>query len=260
LGRKFRSRKNSGQALIITALVISLLILSVVYGVFEAGRRSEMQSATTLNSHVLATKLGLKNTVTSALVNVSSGGENRILSTNLNSYASIVGNQAYFGKCTVLFTVLDASPYQSGMWISWGADGTGVSGVYANYTLVFTRTESDIQLEHATNITTRLDMEGTYSKLDETSNQVNVTCRVFNEGKSALANNITIYYDFDGDLETTDWTAADSPTIADYGNGTYTASFVAETQTSEEDPLMISAQVYDLRDIFVVANATCTEI
>jgi hypothetical protein len=231
----------------------------VVYGVFEAGRRSEMRSATTLNSHILATKLGLKNTVTSALVNASNGGENGILSTNLNRYASMVGNQSYFGKCTVLFTVLDASPYQSGMQISWGADGTGVSGAYANYTLVFTRTESDLQLEHATNITTRLDVEGTYSKLDGTSKQVNVTCRVFNEGEPALANNITLYYDHDGDLGTSDWIAADSPAITDYGNGTYIISFIAETQTVN-DPLLVSAQVYDLRDIFVLANATCTEI
>jgi hypothetical protein len=240
-------------------LVISLLILSVIYGVFEAERRSEIRSATTLNSHVLATKLGLKNTVTSALVNVSDGGENGILSTNLNRYTSTVGNQSYFGKCTVLFTASDASPYESGMWISWGADGTGISGAYANFTLVFTRTEADIQLEHDANITTRLDVEGTYSKLEGTSKQVNVTCRVFNEEKSALANNITLYYDYDGDLGTQDWIAADLPSITDYGNGTYTVSFVAETQTTD-DPLMVSAQVHDIRNIFVVANATCIEM
>ena len=75
--------------------MIALLILSVVYGVSEAGKVGEMRSATTLNSHVLATKLGLKNTVTSALVNASNGGENGVLSTNLDKYASMVGNQSY---------------------------------------------------------------------------------------------------------------------------------------------------------------------
>jgi hypothetical protein len=253
-----RNRKKSGQTLIITALAVALLILSVAYGVFEAERRSEMRSATTLNMPVLATKLGLRNTVTSALVNVSNGGENTILATNLNEYAAIVGNQSYFGKCTVLFTALDASPYQSGVWISWGSDGTGISAAYANFTLVFTRTTADTQMEHATNVTTRLDVEGVYTKLDGTLKQVNVTCRVFNEGEAALAKNITLYYDFDGDLGTSDWIAADSPTVTDYGNGTYTISFIADTQI-RNDPLLVSAQVYDLREIFVLANATCTE-
>jgi len=257
--RNLRNRKNSGQTLIITALVISLLILSVVYGVFESVRRGEMRSATTLNSHVLSTKLGLRNTVTSSLVNVSNGGENGILSTNLNEYASIIGDQSYFGKCSVLFTALNIAPYQSGMWISWGSDGTGVSGAYANFTLVFTRTESDLQLEHPTNVTTRLDVEGTYSKLGGTDKQVNVTCRLFNEGEAALANNITLYYEHDGDPSDQDWIAAPSPSITDYGNGTYTISFTAGTQTSN-DPMLVSAHVYDLRDVFVLANATCTEI
>jgi len=258
MGRKAGNRRNSGQTLIITALTIALLILSIVYGVFEAGKRSEMLSAATLNSPVLATKLGLRNTVTSSLVNVSNGGENGILTANLKEYASIVGNQSHFGKCSVLFTVSDASPYQSGMWISWGSDGTGVSSAYANFTLVFTKTESDLQLEHTINITTALNVEGTYTKLEGALKQVNVTCRIFNEGEPALANNITLYYDHDGDLGTQDWIAADSPTITDYGNGTYTISFTAETQT-QDDPMLVSAHVYDLRDIFVLANATCTE-
>lgn len=258
MAKNLCNRKNSGQTLIITALAISLLILSVAYGVSEAGRRSEMRSAATLNMPVFATKLGLKNTVTSALVNVSNGGENGILVENFNEYAAVVGSQSLFGRCTVLFTALNATPYQSGMWISWGSDGTGVSSAYANFTLVFTETDSKLQLEHAINITTSLDVDGIYSNLGGTLKQVNVTCRVFNEGEAALANNITLYYDFDGDLETSDWTAANSPTVTDYGNGTYTLSFTAETQTSN-DSLIVSAQAYDLREIFVIANTTCTE-
>jgi hypothetical protein len=258
LAKTLRERKNSGQTLIITALAISLLILSVAYGVSEAGRRSEMRSAATLNMPVFATKLGLKNTVTSALVNVSNGGENGILTENLNEYAAVVGNQSHFGKYTVLFTALNASPYQSGMWISWGSDGTGVSSAYANFTLVFTETDSELQLEHAINITTSLNVDGSYTKLGGNFKQVNVTFRVFNEGEAALAKNITLYYDFDGNLGTSDWTAANSPTVTDYGNGTYTLSFTAETQTSN-DALIVSAQAYDLREIFVMANASCTE-
>jgi hypothetical protein len=259
LAKSFCNRKNSGQTLIITALAISLLILSVAYGVSEAGRRSEMRSAATLNMPVFATKLGLRNSVASALVNVSNGGENVILTENLNEYAAVVGNQSLFGRCTVLFTALNASLYQSGMWISWGSDGTGVSSAYANFTLVFTETDSELQLEHAINITTSLDVAGTYSNLGGTLKQVNVTCRVFNEGEAALANNITLYYDFDGDLETSDWTAANSPTVTDYGNGTYTISSTAETQNID-DSMLISTHLYDMRNIFILANSTCTEV
>ena len=257
--QNFRSRKNSGQTLVITALVISLLILSVFYSVFEAGRKSETRSATTLNDYIIATKLGLENTVTSSLVNVTNGGANEILEYNLGKYVSFVGNKSYFGKCIILFDVSDAAPYQSGLWLSWGSDGTGISSAYANYTLAVTKSESDIQLEHTTNITTRLDVEGTYSLLADTLKQVNVTCSILNEDLAALANNITVHYDYDGSLGTQDWTPADLPEITDYGNGTYTISFIAETQT-RDDPMIISAQAYDLREIFVLANCSCTEI
>ncbi|MCJ7721562.1 hypothetical protein MUO98_04060 [Candidatus Bathyarchaeota archaeon] len=218
-----------------------------------------MRSATTLNSHVFATKLGLKNTVTNSLVNVSVGGTNETLTANLNTYVNFVGAQSYFGKCVTLFTVLDASPYQSGIWLSWGSDGTGVSSAYANYTLIFTKTESDVQLEHTTNITTRLNIQGTYSKLEGTLKQVNITCRIFNENEPALAQNITLFYEHDGDPSAQEWIAAPSPSITDYGNGTYKISFTAETQTITA-PLLVSAQVYDLRGVFVLANFTCTEI
>ena len=256
--RNFRSRKNSGQTLVITALVISLLILSVFYSVFEAGRKSETRSATTLNDYVIATKLGLDNTVTSSLVNVTKGGANEILESNLNKYVSFVGNQSYFGKCTILFDVSDTAPYLSGLWLSWGSDGTGISSAHANYTLTVTMSESDIQLEHETNITTRFDADGTYSLLADTLKQVNVTCNILNEDLAALANNITLYYDYDGSLGTQDWTPADSPETTDYGNGTYTISFIATTHT-RNDPVIVSAQVYDQRNIFVLANNTCTE-
>ena len=259
MGRNLRRRRNSGQTLVISALIISLLIISVVYSVFEAGRGSEMRAASTLNNHVLVTKLGLRNTVTGSLANVSGGGDNEVLATNLDTYVSFVGNQSYFGKCTALFDVLDSSPYQSGIWLSWGSDGTGVSSAYANYTLSFIQTESAIQVEDATNITTRLNVDGTYVQLGGTNKQVNLTCSIFNEGEPALAQNITLYYDHDGNLGTQDWTLVDSPSITDYGNGTNTIDFVADTQTRGA-PVIVTAQVYDMRDIFVLANVTCTQV
>jgi hypothetical protein len=256
--RSPRSRRNSGQTLVISALVISLLILSLVYSVFEANRQSEMRSATTLNGYLFATKLGLKNTVTSSLSNVSNGGAQQVLETNLNTYSSFVGNQSHFGKCRIQFNVSETSPYQSGICLAWDADGTGISSAHANYTLFFTQTEADMQLEHETNITTRLDVNGIYTKLAGTNKQVTVVCKVFNENEPALANSISLYYDYDGDTGSPDWTPVSAPSITDYGNGIYSISCNVDTEI-RDDPVLVSAQVYDLRNIFVVANATCIE-
>jgi hypothetical protein len=256
--RKRLNRKNSGQFLIITSLVIALLLLSVVCYVFEVERKSVIQTTTSLNSYVLATKLASRNTVISSLVNVSNGGENEVLTTNLNELSSIIGNQPHFGKCNLLFTPLNSSPYQSGIWISWGSNGLGVSSAHANFTLDFTGIQADVQLEYYVNITTTLNVEGVYSKLGDTTKKVNVTCTVFNEGEPALAKNITLFYEKDGDLSVQEWIPVDSPSSTDYGNGTYFMSFIAETQT-HNDPVLVSVHVHDLRDIFVQANTTCTE-
>ena len=253
-----RTRKNSGQTLVITALVISLLTLSIFYGVFEASRRSEMDNLTTLNDYVFVTKLGLKKTVISSLANFSSGGTNEILATNLNKYVSIVGNQAYFGKVSILFTLLDVPPYQSGLHLSWDSEGTGLSSAYANYSLVFTKTEANLQFKHETNITTKLDVEGTYNQLEGNARNLTVNCKILNEGEPSLAKNITISYELDGDPSNQEWINASSTNNIDYGNGTYRMSFIAETE-SVNDPMLISAQVYDMRGIFVLANATCSE-
>ncbi|PVX27870.1 MAG: hypothetical protein CW716_00075 [Candidatus Bathyarchaeum sp.] len=190
---------------------------------------------------------------------MSNGGETQVLTSNLNKYASFVGNQSHFGKTTVLFTECDISPYESGIWMSWGSDGNGVSSASANFTLVFNTIDSETEMEHATNITTSINVDGTYSLLEETNKQVNITCNVLNEDKPALAQNITLAYDYDGSLGTQDWIQVDSPTITDCGNGTYTIVFNADTQTRTA-PLHISTQVHDMRDVFVMANATCVEV
>jgi len=258
LTKKVCSRKNSGQSLIVTALAVSLLIIAIVYSVFEANTQNQARDTITLNSHISGVKLGLQNTVTSALVNVSNGGTNQTLTTNLEKYITFLGNQSFFGKCVTLFNVQNTSPYQSGIKLFWGSDGTGVSSAYANSSLYFIKTDAELQLEMETNITTTLNIEGTFITLGGLNKQVNVTCRLFNENESALAKNITVYYEYDGELSDQNWIAADSPTIVDFGNGTYTISFVASTQTID-DPVLVSAQVYDTRSVFVLANVTCTE-
>jgi len=258
LTKKVCKRKNSGQSLIVTALAVSLLIIAIVYSVFEANTQNQARDSTTLNSHISVIKLGLQNTVTSALVNVSNGGINQTLTTNLEKYTTFLGNQSFFGKCVTLFSVQNSSFYQSGIKLSWGSDGTGVSSACTNSTLSFIETDAELQLEMKTNITTTLNIEGTFVTLSELDKQINVTCRLFNENEPALAKKIILYYESDGEPSDQNWIAAESPTIVDYGNGTYTISFIATTQTMD-DPVLVSAQVYDTRSVLVLANATCTE-
>ena len=249
--RKRLNRKNSGQTLIIISLVITLLLLSVVYYVFEVERKGVIQTTTSLNSYVLAIKLGSRNTVTSALVNVSNGGENEVLTANLNELSSIIGNQSHFGKCNLLFAPLNSSPYQSGICISWGSNGLGVSSAYANFTLDFTGIHADVQLEYDVNITATLDVEGVYWNLTETEKRVNVTCRVFNEGEPALANSFVVRYD-----NGSNWVQPQHYNQIDYGNGTYRLTFNANITSST---VQVSVGAYDWREVYVQANTTCTE-
>jgi hypothetical protein len=249
--RKSLNRKNSGQFLIITSLVIALLLLSVVYYTLEVERKSGMQTPTPLNSYVLAIKLGSRNTVTSALVNVSNGGENEILTANLNEFSSIIGNQSHFGKCNLRFTPLNSSPYQSGIWISWGSNGLGVSSAYADFSLDIVGIQANAQLEYYVNTTTTLKVEGVYSELNGTTKQVNVTCRVFNEGEPALANSFVVHYD-----NGSNWIQPQHYNQIDYGNGTYRLTFNANITVST---VQVSVGAYDWRGIYVQANATCTE-
>jgi hypothetical protein len=112
--------------------------------------------------------------------------------------------------------------------------------------------------EYTVNVTSEIEVTGSYTLLTESLKQVNLTCKVFNEGKPALAQNFTIYYEQDGSLPE-EWVQVEAPSITDYGNGTYVISFTAET-TNPDDPMLVSVHSHDLRYILVKANVTCTQI
>ena len=102
-------------------------------------------------------------------------------------------------------------------------------------------------------------MNGYYEALTGSLKQVNVTCNVLNEGKPALTQNFTVYYEQDGSLSTEEWVQVASPSITDYGNGTYTMSFTAET-TNPDDAMLVSVHSHDLRYILTQANVTCIQV
>jgi len=190
-----------------------------------------------------------------SLANISQGGANQNLEINLENWSSFVGRQYQLGKYILNFTSKDTAQYSSGIWISWGANGSGVSGAYANFTLKLLDRGTEINQTYAINVTTTLSIHGSYRVIGGNTKQVNVTSNLLNEGVPALAKNLTLYYN-----NSSNWIVPDSQNnyaFIDYGNGTYFTSFVADIPSEN---IEVSTHVFDQREINVQANVTCTEI
>lgn len=248
-------RGCSGQVLLVGVLVIALLLLSTELYVYDLGKALDEGNQNSFTDFILAVKAGSKHVVIGSLANVSEGGTSQTLGNNLERWSSFVGSRYQFGKCILTFTLGDVTPYSSGVWIFWGTDGLGVSGAYANFTLQVLDRGTDVNLKYAINTTTTILIQGTYKQMQGSSKQVNVTCNLLNEGKPALAENLTLYY-----KNLDDWLTPgpqNNYTIIDYGTGTYFTSFVADISSSTVE---VSVHVSDQRHIHVQANATCPEI
>lgn len=248
-------RSCSGQVLLLGVLVIALLLLSTELYVYDLGKALDEEKQNPLTDFILAVKAGSKHVVIGSLANVSEGGTSQTLGNNLKRWASFVGSRYQFGKCILNFTLRDVTPYSSGIWISWETDGLGVSGAYANFTLQVLDRGTDVNLTYTLNITTTLSIKGTYKQMQGNSKQVNVTCDLLNEGKPALAENLTPYY-----KNLDNWLTPgpqNNYTIIDRGNGTYFMSFVADISPGTVE---VSVHVSDQRLICAQANATCIEI
>jgi hypothetical protein len=198
-------------------------------------------------------------TIISALANISNGGSTDILAANLNQFKSVVERNSFNAIFKMDFASLNMTPYQDGVWISWDSSGRGISGAYVNFVLNSSGTSATHYSEYAINVTSEIDVSGYYTLLTGSQKQVNVTCTLLNEGKPALAQNFIVYYERDGSLSPEEWIQVTSPSIIDYGNGTYFISFTAET-TNPDDPLLVSVLSQDLRHIFIKANVTCTQV
>ncbi len=256
--KKARSKRrgNSGQVLVITSLIVVMLLLSTVIYVRETGMDAPVY-ADASNLSFSSVKQAAIHTVMSALVNVSNGGEPGILAADLNLLKSVIANHSYNAILNMNYTPLTNETYQDGFWTSWGTNGEGVSSVYVNFTLNSSGVSANYYSEYAVNLTSNLAIKGYYTLLTGASKQVNVTCTIYNEGKPALAQNFTVYYEYDGSLSTEEWVQVTSPTTIDYGNGTCFLSFTATTK-HRSDPMLVSVHYQDMRGILVLANATCT--
>jgi hypothetical protein len=251
-------RRNSGQVLIIAALIITMLLLSTALYVAETEKEVPTY-VSAANADLSAYKLGITHTVVSALANISNGGETGILAADLNQFQSAVESHSYEAIMEMQFIPLNSTPYQDGIWIDWSTEGRGVSSAYVNVYLNSTGTSATCRSEYTVILTSELNLSGFYTPLNGSEKQVNLTFSVFNEGKPALGQNFTAYFEQDGSLSTEEWVPAASPTVTDYGNGTYTMSFTAET-TNVDDPVLVSLYCHDTRGILIRANATCVQV
>ena len=252
-GRKFRANR-SGQLFIIAALAIAILISSTTLYVYQLANETSIVEDSQIVDLILLLKENTRNAVMSSLANISNGGEKPVLTSNLNELSDVFRTLHRFGIYQLDFSVLNDSTYDSGTWLSWDQDGTGVSSAYANFTLRVTSMTTNVTTSYAVNVTTSVTMSGYYINLLGGEKLMNLTCKVYNEGEPALAKNISLFYEQLGS-----WMPVDSSnnlSITDYGNGTYTVSFTAINLSI---PVHISAHVYDLRQIFVRANATCDQ-
>jgi hypothetical protein len=157
------------------------------------------------------------------------------------------------------YNIPSISPYQNGMWISWGTNGQGVSSAYATFVFNSSNPLATSNLEYAVNITSEVKFSGKYVRLIDNSKQVNLTVDILNEAKPAFAQNFSFFYDYDGLPSTVDWIEVTSPTITNFGNGTYSVSFTCDT-TQRDDDMLVSMFCHDQRGILVSANVSCVRV
>lgn len=248
-----KKRSNHGQALIVTSLIIALLLISTIFYVLETENDTiSLQSTSEIDFSAI--KASTKNTLISALANISNGGGRDGLMKDLKMLSNTTHAHSYDAECDLSFTLLNSSPYQDGTWISWGDLGFGVSSTYASFAINVSGSAANYFTAYQMNITTALRIEGVYTS-EGAEKTVNVNCTIYDENGPALAAKINIFYQNQTDGSWSSVGQQNNLTIVDYGNGTYAISFVANSL----GPVKVSAQVNDIRNIFVMANATCTQ-
>jgi hypothetical protein len=248
--RNFKSN-NSGQVIIVTALIVSLLFLSTALYVIEVGKETPKVEPNQSNVYP-GYKQPITNTLISALANATGGGNPNILETFIAELKTVILSNSYKAMLTIDCSTLNSNGYQNGLLISWGANGQGVSSACASFVFDWSSLQANSNTEYTLNVTSAVKSSGTYRQINDTTKQVNLTLNVLNEGKAALARNFTFSYQNE-----TDWVHINSPTITSFGNGTYISTFYAE-QSPPNDLMVVSLLCQDKRDIFVGAKLTCT--
>jgi len=249
-------RNNSGQVLILAALAIAFIISSVMVYVYQTSRGLSMERSSMMNGFVRNVKLGSRNLVTGSLANISWGGSNETLNSNLQRWESFVESNYYLGESAFSFELCEDYPYSSGLRIFWGTNGFGVSSAKVDFSLNLTDESGELTTRYSVNVTTHIVINAT-SQWISGVHLINVTIRVFNEGFPALCENLTVYYR-DGWGNWQEAGPSNLYTLEDYGNGTYVARFVVGPPRVENREIRV--ECFDQREIYVEATTTCEDI
>jgi hypothetical protein len=241
-----RSRANQGQVLIIAALVIAMMLLSTALYIADT-QKSQMKVQAEIGLNLPFYKQGLQHTMVSALANISIGGDTGILQTDLNEFNQFVSDHSFDSFFTSTITLRNTAPYQNGVWKSQNISGQAVVGAYASFSVNSSGTKDVTQSAFDVNVTSMIQTQGYYTQQD-TIKQVQLTCKVFNDGQPALAGNFSVQFEQDGNLDNENWVNVETPVIIDHGDGTYTISFEAVTD-QPENPLIVWFSCMDQRGI-----------
>lgn len=249
--RRSFNQDKSGQVIVITSLLVALILISTVIYVIETEKGVPTIVAGQDN---ISTEYqqGAKNTLISALSNITRGGSNSILSTDLNELNSVIALHSYQNMVKIDYTLLNVAPYQNGVWISRGTNGVGISSAYASFSLNSSGFSTTSNLEYAANVTSIINLTGKYVQLNENLTQINLAISLFNDGKFALAENFIVSFQ-----NSTGWVIVEDPTINSFSNGTYTISFNVES-SQLNIPITVSVDCQDKRGIIVGASVECS--
>lgn len=242
---------NSGQVIVITALMVALVLLSTAIFVIET-EKNVPTDVVDANSVLPAYQQAARNTLISALANITNGGSPDVLTTDLNELQSAIFSNSYQSILQISFTPLNEAPYQNGVCVSWGTSGQGISSAYITLEINSTAASTTSNLECSVNVTSEVNLSGNYIQLNSNRTQVSLTVNVQNEGAPALAQQFSFYIE----NANAGWAKVNSTSINDLGNGTYIVTFTEPGQLGA--PPMASVLCEDQRGILVEANATCT--
>jgi len=251
-------KRNSGQVLIVTSMLIALLLLSTAAYVLETEKDVPVTNGED-NQLPFGLRQSATSTIISALSNVTGGGNPEVLADDLTELSSAVSCSSYEAMLQMSYTPSDVSPYQDGIWIFWGSNGQGISSSSVSFAFNSSSLLSSSNLGFVVNLTSEVDFFGNYLPLGDNQTQVNLTANVLNENAPALADNFTFYYEYVGWPSTPFMVKVDAPSIISFGNGTYSISFMTPTDPAN-DPLLVLTSCMDQRGIIAEANATCTRI
>ena len=242
-----RQRKNSGQLLVLVALLIALILISSELYVVNVGKSSGINQMSSIQDYGLSLELGSKHVIIGSLANITSGGQNENLLLNLQRWSSFVANEEKFGNHFLFFYPKTSTPYSEGLWISGGSDGIGISSAVVDFDYRVEQQGINWTRSFTVNVTSSVQVYCNYRIINENEKQTSVTFQLSVDGSPAFAKQFSIEYDKNGTWLVPDET--NNYLMQNFGNGTYNVVF--SNNLNEANSIYV--QVTDSNGIMVRA-------